>query len=59
MKTPPSDFRLKTTSLADANAMREEIEITDEVAAAVVEHDGIFYVVYAEVAEEYYAHQKR
>jgi hypothetical protein len=48
VETPPEHYRYKGTSRQDAEDMREHIEQWDEVAAWVVECDGVYYTVYAD-----------
>jgi hypothetical protein len=44
--TPPAHFRYLTNDHREAERLREGIEEADEVAAEVVQHATIFYVIY-------------
>lgn len=48
VETPPEHYRYAGTSRQEAEDMREEIEQWDEVAACVVECDGVYYTIYAD-----------
>ncbi len=48
VEKPPEHYRYSGTSRKDAEDMREEIELFDEVSACVVECKGVYYTIYAD-----------
>ena len=48
VENPPENYRYCGTSRQEAEDMREEIELHDEVAAHVIQCNGIYYTVYAD-----------